>query len=795
MDSARGRAGRQPQNSAQNRRNPDIEPASNNAGPSAHKAAHAPGGTSAPTKSPTAILNPFAPDGGHGLGDVVTRLKQQQQKTGSTTQLKQPQQQQRAGSASPKPHRTNDVASKKPAPPRDDSAKRPKHVQAKEANNTSKKTKNAKESAPAKSKNDKKSNSPSKEKLAPDKSSKGKDTLTVESARAHTPKHKRHAKSPSRSKGSKDNEVVFTPVDTNKSEHDIKMSVPVIRLSREDSKKQTQVMEEIPESPAYKRRLSVLSQAKLAFEKVAMAVTETESVTVKEISTTSSSSAVKGGKDRKVRSQSAPREISMERSKKSSELDRRKQAKNDKETYLSDEGSAKSKSMQAQKHQHQKKTTEDGGHSGRLLGELSIERITSSPPKMSVTVEPKTSANPLKILQSITRPSSLATGHQQTPSRPRKKFSRGHIDQDPLDVDYEVLDDRVTSIEPRNVLSEMDSRKSIDYMDSNKSVEEPLLPKHHKDSLPKHNKMSKELTYMHFDSRAHSTPYTQTFPRTKQQQSVGSNYPVSNMYGPLASDQARPKKMFTSSVSSDRLRNYSSNQLSTPDSVYSPLFKVPSSSSFTSSDARSEVCLDLPDIADPHVSDLHLREVERDLKVQLDFPNAPYRRIVHYTDSSICWAVFTAVVIFLLSFLLMWPLLVVILVVLPNVVLFKRLCGMLCCCGQTLWGRCCVCVCHTHLTSSELMWLGKGGAGCGNAIAQSLLVLQKGLDTDRIRNLIDSRLLSVENRHGRKMYPRFTQRGQYTVQCRQRNVVPGRPMFTVTLRQSAEAKDCVKVKP
>uniref|UniRef100_A0A2C9LZE5 Uncharacterized protein n=1 Tax=Biomphalaria glabrata TaxID=6526 RepID=A0A2C9LZE5_BIOGL len=746
MDSAHGRAGRQPNSSAQNRRNPDLDHSSAKDGKS--KTGAPIGGSSTPTKSPTAQLSLFPSDAGPGLGDVVSKLKQQQQKTGSTTHLKQPQQ--RAGSASPKPQRSNDTADKS----KGDVAKRTKQSQSKETANTSKSSKTTKEAVTAKSKNDKKSSSSSKDKLAPDKLP--KDTLTVESARVHTPKHKRRAKSATRSKAADANDLLVPLVDNEQPGQENRGPVPVIRLSREDSHKQSQALAQAKESsPKFKRRLSAISQAKIAFEKIAMAVTEAEAVTFTE---KSSSSEVKGGKDRKARSKSAPREIQTERAKKKTESEQNKQKKidNDKDIQYSKEEKISSTSMHQQKQSHTK--SEDRDSSGRLQGELSIEGISSSPTRMSVTVEHKPSTNPLKLLQSITRPSSLNTSlvqHSSTPSRPRKKFSRGHIDQDPLDVDYEVLDDRVASIEPRSSLAGLDSRKSVPYLDSNRSAEEPLLPKNHKDSLPKHNRSARESDYIHMDSKTQSTPYTQTFPRTKQQE-TSSMFPISNMYGPVTADHGRPKK-FSSSVSTDRLRNYSSNQLSTPDSAYSPLFKVPSSSSFTSSDARSEVCLDLPDIADPHVSDLHLREVERDLKIKLGFPNAPYRRIVHYTDSSIFWAVSSAIVFFLLSFLLMWPLIVVILVVLPCVVLCKRMCSMLCCCGQRIWGRCCVCVCHTHLTSSELMWLGRG-TGAGHSVAQSLLVLQKGLDTDRIRNLIDSRLLSVENRHGHKLYPRFTQK-------------------------------------
>ncbi|CAL1546181.1 unnamed protein product, partial [Lymnaea stagnalis] len=648
------------------------------------------------------------------------------------------------------PRRSNDVATK-PKAPKDDPTKKPKQAKEDSAN----KNKSSKDIAAANSKPDKKT-SASKEKLADEKSRRPKDTLAVESAaKSQTPKNKRRAKSATRPKTLEASSKVSQPSGTaaGNPSHERRASIPVIRLSREDSKKQSEVSEDILDSPKFKRRLSVLSQAKLAFEKVAMAVTDAETVTVRE---GGSSSGGKAGKDRKVRSQSAPREINSERAAKSSESAGKKKShaktlnrdSDASKTYSAEEET----SMQQSKQQHRK--TDLKRKDGQIEGELSIEGVSTSsaPPKTSVISAPKPSSNPLKLLHSITRPSSLASSspRQSTPSRPRKKFSRGHIDQDPLEVDYEILDDRVTSIEPRRSIPSLDARRSIPFSESYEtSAEEPLLSKH-RESLAKQT-LHREPEYIQPAPRPQTMPYLQTFPRTKQRE-ADTALP-SHIYTSATVDQGRPRKV----NSSDRLRHYSSNQLGTPDSVFSPLFTVPSSSSFTSSDARSDVCLDLPDAADPLVSDLRLREAERDLKVQLGFPNAPYRRIVHPTDSSLFLAVLSAILLFMLSFLLVWPMLVIILVVVPLVVFTKRLCSWLCCCGASLWGRCCLCICHTHLTSSELMWLGRG-QGAGHSVAQSLMVLQKGLDTDRIRNLIDSRLLSVENRHGQKVYPRFTQK-------------------------------------
>ncbi|XP_059150102.1 uncharacterized protein LOC131936974 [Physella acuta] len=732
MDSAQGRGGRQPQTSASNKRVPDLDRSTVKDGKSTSKtSAH--GGATTPSKSSPSFLSP---NDAMGLGDVVSRLKQQ--------------------GGSPKPRRTNDVKSR-PKSSKDDPPKKAKPTKDEPTQRTKS---SSKDGTLSKSKGDKKTGS--KEKILDEKPSrKSKESQSADTSKLQTPKNKRRARSASRPRDtpadgtkSPDPGATSPSSPTGGSGTDRRASIPVIRLSREDSKKQSVICEDIPDSPKFKRRLSVLSQAKIAFEKVAMAVTDAETVTVQDRS--------RPVKDRKTRSHSAPREINPERAAKSAELAKKKShsktlsrdLNHDKTPLTEDDGTA-STTMQQSKQQHRK--TDVKRKDARVEGEISLEGVSTPDlsKSASTTAAKPSSSNPLKLLHSITRPSSLASSspRQTTPSRPRKKFSRGHIDQDPLEVDYEVLDDRVTSIEPRRSVPSVEPRRSIPYAESHKTAaEEPLLAKH-RESISKQGRLSKDQEYVQPAQRPQSIPYVQTFPRTKQQET--EQRPASQMYTSATMDPIKARKATTPS-SSDRLRSYT-NQLSTPDSAFSPLFKVPSSSSFTSSDARSDVCLDLPDVADPHVSDLHLREAERDLKVKLGFPNAPYSRIVHYTDSSLCLAILSAILVFLVSFVLVWPLLVIILVIVPVVVLLKRLCSWLCCCGPTLWGRCCLCFCHTHLTSSELMWLGRG-SGAGNSVAQSLMVLQKGLDTDRIRNLIDSRLLSVENRHGHKIYPRFTQK-------------------------------------
>lgn len=745
MDSARGQGRRQPTSSASHHRNPDPDSRSANRDLKTTSSTAAHGGTSNP-KGSAAYLSPWSNDSGKNLklGDVVSRLGQQDGAGGNPRRTQEKTKNDR--------HKKEDVSrSKQP-----------------QIDSSSRSTSSKGDASRNKTRSEEKSNTDRKSDDNPHKRG-DKKTSEMSKSFSQTPKDKTRSRSASRPRDTqagpaKESSSFNADVLSNPDARDQNRrgSIPVIWLSREDSKKHTEISVEPESSHPQKRRMSALSQAKLAFEKVAMAVTETETVAT---SRETSQKHEKEQKVRKSRSQSTPREIRSPSEVKTSPKKKKSHSRHlsrdidtpEREHFL-EEAKDRSKSMQQLVPRQQHRKTDANRKYGLVEGEISLEGAseTSSPPH-SFASSARKSSIPLKLFHSITRPSSPSTNsnltspqRQPTPSRPRKKFSRGHIDQDPLEVDYEILDDRVTSVEPRKSIPTMiEPRRSIPSLENRKSsVEEPLLSKHRESETKPAIHVRESRTSQPYP-RPTSMPYMQTFPRAKHQ--------TSDLYSPLSGGG---KSVRTStSASSDRV-SHVSNQLNTPDSVFSSLYKIPSQSSFTSSDARSDVCLDLPDVTDNVEGDIHLHAADHDthdFRVKVGFPNAPYHRIVHYTQFSVCFLVMSAILVFTSSFILLWPLLIIIIFITPIVVLIKRLCSLLCCCGVSLWGRCCLCLCHTHLTSSELMWLGRTAAA-GSSVVQSLLVLQKGLDTDRIRNLVDSRVLSVENRHGRRIYPRFTQK-------------------------------------
>lgn len=444
------------------------------------------------------------------------------------------------------------------------------------------------------------------------------------------------------------------------------------------------------------------------------------------------------------------REKSMKSLSKGSSGDR---GTNEQDKSLSNERQGHSKSMQLLIPKRHHRRRDNARKSESSASEIPLSKVHNStvlPQKRSSSAQ-KTPTS-LKILHSLKKFSirgSKSTSISPTLSRPRKKFSRGHISQDPLEVGYEILDDTVTTVVPRaSIPSLAEKRRSVPNNEHRKSsVEEPLLSKH----------LDSEIKLDKHPPKSLRIPFMQTFPRTKHQRS--------EQYSSFL--ELSPSRKTPTSSLSETASHFISNQLQSPQSTFTTFHKSPSSSSFISADARSEVCLDLADAAGQsdydHQTDAADRELF-DFRAMLGFPSAPYTRIVHYTQQSILMVLLSAVCTTIASLILLLPLLVLVIFITPLVLLIKCFCNWLCCCRISLMGFCWSYVCHTHLTSSELLWLDEEAEGA-SAVVQCLLVLQKGLDTDRIRSVIDSRLLSVENRRGRKIYPRFTQKVSIIIIC------------------------------
>ncbi|XP_046326225.2 uncharacterized protein LOC124110828 [Haliotis rufescens] len=141
--------------------------------------------------------------------------------------------------------------------------------------------------------------------------------------------------------------------------------------------------------------------------------------------------------------------------------------------------------------------------------------------------------------------------------------------------------------------------------------------------------------------------------------------------------------------------------------------------------------------------------------VRLGFPSAPFRRIVHVTSKSVCFNCCTTFLLLLVSLLLFGPVVILVALMVPVCVIVKRMCDVCYCCR--FCNHCCAFCCNEHLSSSESIWLHKS-SNANPVVVQSLIIIQAGLDTDRIRDLINARVITAEDRRGNKLYPRFSEK-------------------------------------
>ena len=96
---------------------------------------------------------------------------------------------------------------------------------------------------------------------------------------------------------------------------------------------------------------------------------------------------------------------------------------------------------------------------------------------------------------------------------------------------------------------------------------------------------------------------------------------------------------------------------------------------------------------------------------------------------------------------------VILILVLPVCILVKRCMACCCCCTPN---RTCACCCSKLMNPRDAVWL--HDSPFNKMVVQSLITLQHGLDVIRVRDLVNSRLVSAEGKGGDKLYPRFSQK-------------------------------------
>ena len=133
--------------------------------------------------------------------------------------------------------------------------------------------------------------------------------------------------------------------------------------------------------------------------------------------------------------------------------------------------------------------------------------------------------------------------------------------------------------------------------------------------------------------------------------------------------------------------------------------------------------------------------------------SAPYKRLEHPTDKSLMLSFFISIFSLVAALVLFCPSVALIVLFLPLGLIIKRCLACCCCCAAN---RACSCCCSKLLSHTDILWL--HDCPLNKMVNQCLFSLEEGLDLHQIRELITTRLVYGEDKRGRILYPRFTQK-------------------------------------
>ncbi|XP_014675982.1 PREDICTED: uncharacterized protein LOC106815961 [Priapulus caudatus] len=131
--------------------------------------------------------------------------------------------------------------------------------------------------------------------------------------------------------------------------------------------------------------------------------------------------------------------------------------------------------------------------------------------------------------------------------------------------------------------------------------------------------------------------------------------------------------------------------------------------------------------------------------------SAPFRKVRHPSDTSLLTTIVVNFLYLIAAVAVCCPVAVCIAVAVPIGLLARHLVASFCCWSPT---RACACHCGSLLSPADAFWL--HDSNVNRSVMQTLLVLEKGLDLARVRELLLSRLVMAEGANGRRLYPRFT---------------------------------------
>ncbi|XP_052831328.1 uncharacterized protein LOC106879838 [Octopus bimaculoides] len=245
----------------------------------------------------------------------------------------------------------------------------------------------------------------------------------------------------------------------------------------------------------------------------------------------------------------------------------------------------------------------------------------------------------------------------------------------------------------------------------------------------------------------HQSHYVQQQTRPQLQQSERD----SSSYQPMKRDDFdhRPVSV-TSHTSSETEDSQNRDSLTTVLLPSSPL------ASSGKPGRRDQVSIDLsslPDINSERARFRTLEESRRQIFTKR-FPSAPYKPIKPLTRKPFCLTFWSSLLFFFAALLTFFPFYAIIFAFFPICVFLKMVLATCCCCCQD--SHACTCCCATHLTTHEKMWL--RSPPLNSAVIQCLLVVEHGLDTPTIKDLLYTRLIIAEKRRNQATFPRLVQK-------------------------------------
>ncbi|XP_021364593.1 uncharacterized protein LOC110457585 isoform X1 [Mizuhopecten yessoensis] len=253
-----------------------------------------------------------------------------------------------------------------------------------------------------------------------------------------------------------------------------------------------------------------------------------------------------------------------------------------------------------------------------------------------------------------------------------------------------------------------------------------------------------------------SAPYTQISKSSSQSQKTS----VNNHW--QAFDQSKHSNLYNSAGTQN---NYSENipkqrTMSLGDVRRSAFYRINSNTpSIPSSPSdHKDTYIDIDSLI---ANDIHAHQAEENERafptlegyrrhgLTHSFPSAPYTTLKHLSEKSICSSLLGLMMFLIAGFVLFLPLAAIFLILCPLCFFVKKIFSCCCCYGKK-------CQCGTLLSPKERAWA--ENLETSTVVYQCVVIVEYGLTTYKIRELVRNRLIKATDKNGNRLYPKFTKK-------------------------------------